>query len=64
MLIVCGCLLLLTLYFLFRASTTDPGIFLRLPPEGGYKWHAISQEVMAGQGKAVQLRYCRQCSHT
>lgn len=62
-LIVCGSLLLLTLYFLFRASTTDPGIFLRLPPEAGYKWHAISQEVMAGQGKAVQLRYCRQC-HT
>ena len=36
-LIVCGVLLLLTLYFLARASTTDPGIFLRLPPEGGYK---------------------------
>lgn len=57
-LIVACCLLFLTLYYLIRASTTDPGIFLRLPPEPAYKWHAIAQEHMV-DGKNVQLRYCR-----
>ena len=52
-------LLVLAVYFLARASTTDPGIFLRLPPENTYKWHAISQEIVSA-GKTTQLRYCRQ----
>jgi len=60
-LVVSCVLLVLTLYFLTRASTSDPGIFLRLPPEPTYKWHAISQELNV-DGRNVQLRYCRQCS--
>ena len=59
-LVVSCVLLVLTLYFLTRVSTSDPGIFLRLPPEPTYKWHAISQELNV-DGRNVQLRYCRQC---
>ena len=58
-LLVSCVLLVVTLYFLVRASTSDPGIFLRLPPEPTYKWHAISQELSI-DGRNVQLRYCRQ----
>ena len=54
-------LLLLTLYYLVRVSTSDPGIFLRLPPEPQYRWHAISQEINL-DGRVVQLRYCQQCN--
>lgn len=55
--IVAGYLLLATLYYLFRCATTDPGFFLRLPPESTYKWHSIALETVH-EGKNVQLRYC------
>lgn len=57
-----ACVILpLTIYYFVRASTSDPGIFLPLPPEPAYKWHAISQEIMV-DGKSVQLRYCSTCN--
>jgi palmitoyltransferase ZDHHC9/14/18 len=61
-LLVAGVLLALTLYYLVRASTSDPGIFLRLPQETAYKWHAISQEISLADGRAVQLRWCQACN--
>jgi hypothetical protein len=60
LIVICP-LLVLTLYYLLIASTTDPGVILRMPPEAGYKWHAIAQELIV-DGKNVQLRYCQTCN--